>query len=281
MIFMVKRNFFLLVPFILIVVFLISQSSILEKINMKLNKPKLVPIDTRQPTESNINGKVKVKYPQDYTLVLLGDSITEKLGNCDELLAYLKKYYPSRTFQILNYGYGATNILSVSERLEKETFHGRIFRPVLDIVFDLILIESFGHNPLSEFPLEEGLKKQTESLEKIVKSIKEANPSAKIVFVATLAPNKKKYGEGQVDLTTEKRAQWASERMKYIENHIKYAKDHNIPLVNIYEDSKSGTDGGNLDYFDKKDYIHPSPNGVYFISKEIAKYIFEKRIFPR
>lgn len=278
---MVKRNFFLLVPFILIVVFLISQSSILEKINMKLNKPKLVPIDTRQPTESNINGKVKVKYPQDYTLVLLGDSITEKLGNCDELLAYLKKYYPSRTFQILNYGYGATNILSVSERLEKETFHGRIFRPVLDIVFDLILIESFGHNPLSEFPLEEGLKKQTESLEKIVKSIKEANPSAKIVFVATLAPNKKKYGEGQVDLTTEKRAQWASERMKYIENHIKYAKDHNIPLVNIYEDSKSGTDGGNLDYFDKKDYIHPSPNGVYFISKEIAKYIFEKRIFPR
>lgn len=224
------------------------------------------------------NGRIKIKYPQDYTIVLLGDSMTEKLGNSDEIRVYLKKYYPDKTFEILNYGFGSTNILSVQERLEKETFYRRSFRPILDIDFDLILIESFGHNPLSEFPLKEGLKKQTEALDKIVETIKKENPQVKIIFVATISPNKKQYGRGQVELEPEVRAKWAEERIAYIKNHIDYAKTHNIPLINIYEKSLNFDGDGNLDYISSIDYIHPSPNGVYLISEEIAKYIYENEI---
>ena len=232
-----------------------------------------------KPQEIKENGKVKVKYPQDFTIVLLGDSMTEKLGNSDELRTYLKSNHPNKTFEILNYGFGSTNILSAQTRLEKETFFGRTFRPILDIDFDLILIESFGNNPLSQFPQDVGLKKQTEALDKIVETIKKENPKAKIVFVATIAPNKNLYGKGQVDLTPEKRAEWANERIAYIKNHIKYANDHQIPVINIFEKSRDENGNGNLDYLSSSDYIHPSPNGVYFISEQIAEYISDNKIF--
>ncbi|MDO8639052.1 MAG: SGNH/GDSL hydrolase family protein [Candidatus Daviesbacteria bacterium] len=234
--------------------------------------------EIKKPQEIKIDGRIKVKYPQDYTIVLLGDSMTEKLGNSDEIRAYLKKDYPNKTFEVLNYGFGSTNILSVQDRLEKETFYGRTFRPILDIDFDLILIESFGNNPLSEFPLEEGLKKQNEALDKIVETLKKESPRGKIVFVATISPNKELYGKGQVDLAPEVRAKWAEERIAYIKNHIDYAKSHNIPLINIFEKSQDTNGNGNLDFLSSADYIHPSPTGVYFISDQIAKYIFENKI---
>lgn len=274
------KRLLLLIPLILVPL-IIFRSNLVQKLELKFNKPAPAQFDSRPPQTSEMNGKTIIKYPQDYTIVMLGDSMTEKLGNADELLGYLKKYYPNKSFQILNYGYGSTNILSAQERLEKETLHGREFAPILNIAFDLILIESFGHNPLSEYPLPEGLQRQTAALDKITSSIKESNPKAKIIFVATIAPNKAKYGMGQVDLDSSTRAKWASERMTYIENHIKYAKNHKIPLINIYQDSLSGPDGGNLDYISNTDYIHPSPTGVYFISEEIAKYLFENGILAK
>lgn len=231
-----------------------------------------------QPTEIKESGRSKVKYSQDYTIVMVGDSMTEYLGNSDELRVYLKNYYPGKTFEVLNYGFGSTNILSVQERLEKDTFHGRVFRPILDIAFDLILIESFGNNPLSDYPLDMGLRKQTEALDNVVTSIKNSNPEGKVVFVATISPNKRRYAEGQVDLTPEKRAEWAGERIAYIKNHIDYAKAHQIPLVNIYEKSLNSEGDGNLSFISTTDFIHPSPSGVYFISEEIAKFIFENKI---
>lgn len=259
---------------VLIFIFLIAGVFISSQFffSSKTNK------DTLKPTETKESGRTKVKYPQDYTIVMVGDSMTEVLGNSDELRAYLKKDYPGKTFEVLNYGFGSTNVLSVKDRLEKDTFHGRVFRPVLDIDFDLILIESFGHNPLSQFPLDVGLKKQTEALEEIVNTIKTSNPKAKILFVATISPNKRRYAEGKVELSSEQKAQWTEERIAYIKNHIDFAKAHQIPLVNIYEKSLNSEGDGNLDYISTADFIHPSPSGVYFISEQIAKYIFENKI---
>lgn len=208
-----------------------------------------------------------------YTIVMVGDSMTERLGNSDEILAGLKTYYPNKNFHVLNYGFGSTNILSVQDRLEKETFHQRAFQPILSINFDLILIESFGSNPLSEFPLEEGLKKQDEALNKIVSTIRNSKPKAVIVFVATISPNTYKYAEGQVDLSDEKRAQWANERIAYIKNHITYADSHNIPIINVYQKSLDESGNGNIDYISSDDFIHPSAQGIRFISKEVADYL--------
>lgn len=214
------------------------------------------------------------------TIVFVGDSMTEYLGNFDELRNYLKKYFPDKKFLLLNYGFGSTSILSVQDRLEKDSTHsGRIFQAVNDIAFDLILIESFGHNPLSEYSLEEGLKLQKGALDKIIASITQKHPKSSIVFVATLAPNKKRYAEGTVNLTDEKRRQWAEERIAYIKNHIAYAKTHNIPLINIYADSLDKDGDGNIDFISSKDFIHPSPTGIYFISEKITKFLYQNNFF--
>lgn len=273
----------ILIPASILVVIIILALSLYSYISQRPFYKKLVLDQTAsqpapKPQEIKVGDKIKVKYPQDYTLVLLGDSMTERLGNSDELRTYLKKYYPNKTFEVLNYGFGSTNILSAQERLEKETFYGRAFRPILDIVFDLILIESFGHNPLSEYPLEEGLKKQTEALDKMVKSVKQSNPEAKIIFVATISPNKRRYAEGITDLDPKKRQQWAEERIAYIENHISYAESHDIPIINIFEKSLNRDGDGNTDYISTNDFIHPSPNGIYLISEEIAKFIFTNKV---
>lgn len=221
----------------------------------------------------------KIKYPQDFTIVLVGDSMTERLGNSDEIRSYLSEYYKDKTFEVLNYGFGSTNILSVPDRLINPTQQSREFRPILDIAFDLIIIESFGHNPLSQFPLKEGLEKQNQTLDRIVYLIKKANPKAKIAFLATLSPNKRSYALTEVELSPEKREQWVTERISYISNHINYAHSHNIPLINVYEKSLNKDLDGDLKYIDKADFIHPSPSGIYLISQEIADFIFKTNIF--
>ncbi len=215
----------------------------------------------------------------DYTLVFLGDSMTEYLGNFDELRKYLSDYYPDKKFLLLNYGFGSTNIISAIDRVEKETTHsGRAFQPINDIPFDYIFIESFGHNPLSELPLERGLDEQNKSLDQIVASLTTKHPKSSIIFIATIAPNRDRYAENAVNLQTEERYKWADERTAYIKNHIKYAKDHHIPLTNVYERSlQNGT--GNIDYISTNDFIHPSPTGVYFISEEITKFLVSKGYF--
>lgn len=218
--------------------------------------------------------------PASPTIVFVGDSMTEYLGNFDELREYLKNYYPAKKFLLLNYGFSSTSILSVQDRLEKDSTHsGRIFQAINNIPFDAVIIESFGHNPLSDHVLEEGLKRQNEALDKIVATITQKHPKSSIIFMATIAPYKQRYGEGVVNLTTEKRLQWANERISYIKNHISYAKAHHIPLINIYEASLNQEGSGNIDYVNTNDFIHPSPTGIYFISEEIAKFLYKNKYF--
>mgnify|MGYP001571993586 CR=1 FL=1 len=240
------------------------------------DKPAVIP--KPNPIKVDVEGKTKVRYPDDYVLVLVGDSMTETLGNSDEIRKLFAKYYPGKTFDILNYGFGSTNILSLQKRLTEKTYHGREFRSITEIDFHLILIESFGHNPLSDYSLEEGLRKQSEILTEAVATIRKENPKAGILFVATLAPSKKSYGRKTIGLTNEQRKIWVEERMAYIENHIKFARENNIPLVNIYEKSLNRYGDVNLDYINKDDFIHPSPKGIIFISTQIAEFIYQNEL---
>lgn len=216
---------------------------------------------------------------KSYTVVLIGDSMTQTLGTADILRDDLKKYYPNKEFGILNFGIGATSILSVPERLKNESKRGaETLPPVLETKPDIILLESFGNNPLSHLSLEEGLKKQNEILDEIVKMINDSDPKPRLVFVATIAPSKAKYAEGIVELSSEQREQWVEERIAYIQNHINYAKTHNIPLVNIYQNSLNNGDGNTM--YLSGDFIHPSPQGLEFISQQIAEIIYKKSIIP-
>ena len=140
------------------------------------------------------------------------------------------------------------------------------------------MLESFGENPLSQYPLNEGLQRQTQELDKIVGVLKETNPKGKIAFVASISPNKLIFAQNQVNLSSEKKAQWVEERIAYIKNHILYAQSHNIPIINVFEKSLSENGDGDPEYISTDDYIHPSPKGIIFISKEIADYIYKNNL---
>jgi len=245
---------------------------------------KLLPINTPIPTVKVyklIDQYIppKILTAPSYTLIFLGDSMTEALGeNFDFLRLGLTKYYPKKVFGLFNYGFGSTNILSIQDRLDNSTdYQGKNFPAVLDRYFDIILIESSGTNPLSQFPLDQGLQKQTAALDTMVAKIADTHPNSLIIFIATIAPSSS-YGKGIVDLSPEKRIQWANERRAYIENHISYAKRHNIPLINVYEKTLDKNGFTISKYINPSTYIHPSVAGVKLISQTIADYLYQNHI---
>lgn len=215
-----------------------------------------------------------------YTLIFVGDSMTESLGeNSDDLRIDLKKYYPAKDFGLFNYGFGSSNILSVEDRLNHDSSYlGKSYPAILGRYFDIIFIESFGNNPLSQFPLDQGLMQQTAALDHLVAELADTHPQSLIVFIATIAPSQALYGKGVVDLSVLARNQWANERRAYIENHINYALNHNIPLINVYEKSQDKNGLTITKYLNPDNFIHPSRAGVSLISQTIADFLFNNKI---
>lgn len=235
-----------------------------------LNLNILIPVE-RFFNNSGILG-AQTQSKQEYTIILVGDSMTQTLGAGETILPILRKYYPNKKLHILNYGIGSTSILTLPDRLTKGVARGdETLLPILDKDFDLILIESFGNNPIPA-----GLEKNNEILDQSIRLIKEKKPNTKIVFVATIAPNQDRYAENIEDLTIEERRKWADERISFIKNHINYAQDHKIPLINLFDKSLDKS----ADYINDSDFIHPSNNGLIFMGEEIANFIVSKRLLP-
>ncbi len=254
--------------------------------------PTSFPIITASPTPAIAVLPIKIFPPvvhyapptiptkSSYTIIFVGDSMTESLGqNFDNLRTDLKKYYPNKMFGLFNYGFGSTNILSVEDRLNHDTnYQGANYPAILGRYFDVIIIESFGNNPLSQFALDVGLAKQTTALEYMIAELANTHPNSLIVFIATVAPSQALYGKGAVDLSTLVRIQWANERRAYIENHINFAKSHNIPLINVYAKTMDKNGLAIIKYLDPNNYIHPSATGVSFISQMIADFLYQNHI---
>jgi lysophospholipase L1-like esterase len=246
-----------------------------------------VPTPTAVPDDSfKIYKAPNIASKDSYLIFMLGDSMTHALGphggTFNEFMN--EKYKPhGRSILIDNYARSSTSILTIKEAMTTETtYWDSTFKPLLEQKFDLILIESFGYNPMSQFSLEEGLKKQTEILTETMKTLQTDHPEAAVVFVATIAPNKEHYAEKVLlELTTEDRVKQAEERIAYIKNHMDYAKAHSIPLINIYEKSLTETGDGDLAYINPDDYIHPSFAGVDFIGRELTSFIYDNNILPR
>lgn len=217
-----------------------------------------------------------------YVTFLVGDSMLGSLGpNANQLRLDLIKLYPDHEFVNYNYGFGSTNILSVPNRMHSQsTYLGQNYPPVLGEQFDLIIFDSFAYNPLSEYPLEEGLKKQTEILDQSIRETIRKHPNSVVAILVPIAPSSTHFAEGTLDLSPEQRKQWTEERTAYIKNAIDFAEKNNIPLINVYEKSLTPQGDGDLRYINASDYIHPSVDGVKLISQTIADFIFQNHIFP-
>jgi len=219
---------------------------------------------------------------------MVGDSLTETLGphggKINEFINTLFQSTPGHQRIVIdNYAKGSTNILGLQEAMTQKTPVGdAVLDPLLSRSFDVLLIESFGYNPLSQFGLQGGLKKQTETLNKLMNVLTRTHPHSAIIFVATIAPNKETYAlEESPGNTLAQREGQALERIAYIKNHMDFAKSHNIPLIDIYDKSLTPNGDGDISNINPTDHIHPSFKGTDFISQEIANFIYESQIMQK
>jgi lysophospholipase L1-like esterase len=260
------------------------------KNNSVTSKPNRINVQKSPKKDEPFGTYTLPKIPKKdvYTIFMVGDSMTEALGpHGGKLNEFINTLYQStpghQRIVIDNYAKGSTNILGLHDAMTQKTISGdAVLAPLLSRPFDLILIESFGYNPLSELGLPGGLKKQTQTLDTLMKILTTTHPHSAIIFVATIAPNKETYAQEESPGNTlaEREAQ-AQERMEYIKNHIVYAKSHNIPLIDIYNKSLTPSGDGDLSNINPDNHIHPSFKGIDFISQEIANFIYENQTLPR
>lgn len=238
---------------------------------------------TPEPTKSPFPyQRPSLPVKKAYLTFLVGDSEIAVMGkNVNQLRLDLIALYPDHEFVNYNYGFGSTNILTVPDRLNTQTTYlGETFPPINEQTFDLIIFESFAYNPLSQFPLSEGLQKQTEILDFSIKEIIKNHPNSVVAIMTPIAPSEEFFGKRLLDLTPEVRKQWVVERVAYIKNAIDFAEKNNIPLINVYEKSLMGDGKVNLKYLNPGNYIHPSVEGIDLICQTIASYIYQNNIFP-
>lgn len=261
----------------------IVSGAYLLKLKGTLQKPVVIQTKVEIPPKNLFPYKhPSIPLKKAYITFLVGDSIVGALGkSANQLRLDLIANYPNHEFVNYNYGFGATSILTVPDRLEKPTTYlGEIFPAINEATFDLIIFESFAYNPLSQYPLAEGLMKQTETLETSIKTVIKKHPSSIVAIMVPIAPSEEFFAKGVVDLTPEVRKQWVEERVVYIKNAIVFAEKNNIPLINVFEKSLTTDGKADLKYINPSDYIHPSTEGINLISKTIADYIFQNHIFP-
>src|SRR5260221_157754 len=274
---------FLLLSFSIMILFcLFSNSVSLFLFSVLLKEIQMSPFIFTSYTAPAIEKK------QTYTIVMIGDSMTAALGphggGLSDYMNSLYKKDPKDPQRIIIDNYAkSSNILAVNEELNWTTTIGQYtFGPLLSENFDLILVESYGYNPLSQFGVEKGLQEQNKALGKLMATLITTHPKAIIVFVATISPNKENYAKAtQPNYSPTDRAILAQERIVYIKNHIEYAKSHTIPLINVYQDSLTPNGDGNMIYINPNDDIHPSFAGIDFIDKEIGNFIYNNNILPK
>jgi lysophospholipase L1-like esterase len=246
---------------------------------------------TNTPIESILPAPTPYQFPyrnpvisknDSYRMVIVGDSIVGSLGpNANTLREDLISYYPDSEFVTYNYGYASSNVLTLYERLTEKTVDGaKENKPVLELDVELIIIESFGYNPLSEYTLEEGLKKQNEELEKSVAAILSQKPNASLAFLTPIALDPINFARSSRNLSPEIRKRWVEERTAYINNHKKFAQEKGIPVIDVYQASLK-QDGTVDKIYISDDFVHPSKAGIQLISKTIADYIWDNKIFPQ
>lgn len=247
------------------------------------NYQNLAPVATPTPYVFSSYTPKTVSKNERYDIYLIGDSMMHAFGpRGGRFNEALSGAYPDEFFEIVNYGQAAQNIEMLPERLNQEVQadHDLLLQPIINGDPELIIIESYGYNPLSHLGTESGLKKQTEILKQVMTTLTQKFPKTAIMFMATIAPDKNTYGMKVTQSDAAGRAQQAEERAEYIRNHIKYAQEHNIPLINAFEASLDAQGNGNPRYINPDDNIHPSDEGLIFMADVMRKRIEEEKIFP-
>lgn len=264
---------------ILFLVFLFGLSRNIVQDAVSPQAPTITP--TPSPIPFTLYKNPRLEKSDEFKIFLVGDSMTHALGPRGGIFnEELSNAHKGIFLQIFNYSQANQSIETLPQRLNEsvQADTDLLLPPMLEGEPDLIILESFGYNPLSQHGLEGGLKRQTELLTEIMTTLTNKFPNTVIMFLSTIAPDRDLYGKN-IQLTD--RVTQANERIAYIENHNKYAQEHNIPLINVFQESLDAEGDGAEVYISPDDTIHPSNAGSELISKVMTRRILEENVFPQ
>lgn len=215
-------------------------------------------------------------YSGAVSIAVFGDSMTDLMGtNLPYLKKELIKYYPQAELELLNYGVGAENIESGLQRISQPyTYKDRSYPSMVNKNPDIIILDPFVYNPFSKSEGE--MDRHWIGMVNLVDKIKQQTTS-KILILATISPNKDKFGTGPNGINWDKNTAWehAQTIQKYIENSIEFSKAAEIELIDVYHKTLLDDKNGSLKYINSGDHIHQNIAGNKLIARETAKKISE------
>ena len=201
--------------------------------------------------------------------------MTEAMGeDCAPLADACGKEFPDVGFEFFNYGVGGTRAGYGLWRLTHDYEHqGRTWKSLVSLNPDIVLVESFAYNNGSDGTTNGiGLRHFRDVHRKIIGTLKKST-NAKIVFVATIAPDPSGFLAGNSNFmnTPASIRRWmANDRAAYLREGIRLAKRLGVPLANVYQECLALKRGGTPLGTFIGDGIHPSGEGLRLIARTIA-----------
>ncbi len=208
-----------------------------------------------------------------YSIAFLGDSMIDTLGHdLPDMQKLLKAAYPSKSFILLNYGQGATDMENGLFRLtHATTYLDKNYAPLLSFKPDILVIESFAYNHWSGATYD--LDRQWTTLVKIIETVKEISPGTKIILAATIGPNSEIYGDGKLNWNFDLKWQASNLTKIYLENMSRFAAASRLPFADAFHPSLGPDGNGFKIYINNGDHLHPSPEGAQFFSQKVVDMI--------
>ncbi len=240
--------------------------------------PTPFPIINYTPPSFNANPQPTPTPKNIYSIALLGDSMIDTLGHdLPDLQKLLKDAFPSKSFILLNYGQGSTDMENGLFRLtHATTYLDKNYAPLLSFKPDILVVESFAYNHWSGASYD--LDRQWTTLVKIIETVKEISPGTKIILAATIAPNSEIFGDGKLNWNFDLKWESSNLAKAYLENMIKFAAASRLPFADAYHPSL-GPDGNGLKiYINNGDHLHPSPEGALLFSQKVVDTITSNRM---
>ncbi|MGM0376560.1 MAG: sialate O-acetylesterase [Bacteroidota bacterium] len=189
------------------------------------------------------NSLLKFQREKKGRVAFLGGSITHNGGWRDSISNYLQKRFPDTEFEFIEAGIPSMGSTPAAFRLERDVLSGG---PV-DLLFEEAAVNDVANGRSS--------REQVRAMEGIVRHVRRENPSADIVIMHFVDPQKMEtYRSGQVP--------------DVIQNHEKVAAHYSVPTINLAKEVTDRIDAGEFNWDDDFKNLHPSPfgQGVYFRS---------------
>lgn len=181
-------------------------------------------------------------------VAFLGGSITYNHGWRDSVMQYLERRFPDTEFDFIAAGIPSMGTTPAAFRLQRDVLK---YGPI-DLLFEEAAVNDASNGRTNE--------EQVRGMEGIFRHIRYVNPTADIVLMHFVDPDKME------DYRNKKSPQ-------VILNHEKVANHYNIPTINLAKEVTDRIDAREFTWKDDFINLHPSPFGQGVYARSIIDFL--------